>query len=45
MYYNLLFDYLENPSSATIDQMVYHKVYDALEKYGVEKNVIRESGE
>ena len=25
--------------------MVYHKVYDALEKYGVEKNVIRESGE
>lgn len=121
VYYNLLFDYLENPSSATIDklltffennkamlnkayfpevddlaefifnakkegkdiicqceygesrssgcaaaiheyfykdgikifadyryypnQMVYHKVYDALEKYGVEKNVIRESGE
>ena len=27
------------------NQMVYHKVYDALEKYGVEKNVIRESGE
>ena len=27
------------------NQMVYHKVYDALERYGIENNVIRESGE
>ena len=26
------------------NQMVYHKVYDALEKYGIENNVIRERG-
>ena len=27
------------------NQMVYHKVYDALERYGIENDVIRESGE
>ena len=27
------------------NQMVYHKVYDALERYGIENKVIRESGE
>lgn len=27
------------------NQMVYHKVYDALERYGIENDVIREGGE
>lgn len=37
---NIFADYRYYPN-----QMVYHKVYDALERYGIENDVIRESGE